>query len=80
MATTSRTPVPKSIKSSPSRTRTRERARHAARQPIRSLSASTVRQVQTAEREKRRSDLRVPVRMSRVLQQEEFQVRLGMKA
>jgi hypothetical protein len=33
--------------------------------------------VQTAAREKRRSDLRGPVHLPRMLQQQEFQVRLG---
>jgi len=77
MTTTSRTRGPKSIGSPPSHNSARERARHAAWQPLRPLPASTLRQVQTAAREKRRSDLRGPVRLPRMLQQQEFQVRLG---
>ena len=77
MPTTFRTPVLKSIESAPSRNRAHERARHAAWQPLRPLPASDLRQVQAAAREKRRSDLRKPVRLPRVLQQQELQVRLG---
>jgi hypothetical protein len=55
----------------------RECACHAAWQPLRPLAASTLRQVQAAAREKRRSDLRNPVRLPRVLQEQELQVRLG---
>ena len=77
MVTTSRTPAPKSIDSAPNHSRARERARHAARQPRRPLPASPLREVQAAAREKRRSDLRHPVRLPHVLQQQEVQVRLG---
>jgi hypothetical protein len=77
MVTTSRTPAPKSIDSAPNHSRARERARHAARQPCRPLPASPLREVQAAAREKRRSDLRHPVRLPHVLQQQEVQVRLG---
>jgi hypothetical protein len=77
MTTTSRTPVPKSVESPPSHNRACERARHAAWQPLRPLPASTLRQVQAATREKRRSDLRGPVRLPRLLQQQELQIRLG---
>ena len=74
---TSRTQVPKFIGSPPSHNRAHERARHAAWQPLRPLPASNLRQVQAAAREKRRSDLRDPVRLPSLLQQQEFQVRLG---
>jgi hypothetical protein len=77
MPTTSPTPVPKSIESPPSHNRARERARHAAGQPLRPLPASPLRQVQAAAREKRRRDLRGPIRLPGVLQQQEFQIRLG---
>jgi len=77
MATTSRTPAPKSIGSAPSHNRARDRARHAARQPRRPLPASPLREVQAAAREKRRSDLRHPVRLPNVLQRQKFQVCFG---
>lgn len=75
--TTSQTPVPGSIESPPSRKRARERARNAARQPLRPLPASTLRQVQEAAGEKRRSDLRGTVRLPRVLQQQELKGSFG---
>jgi hypothetical protein len=77
MPTTSRTPVPKSMESPPRHKRARERTCHAAGQPLRPLPASNLRQVQAAPREKRRSHLRAPFPLPRVLQQQEFQVRLG---
>ena len=77
MPTTFRTPVPKSIDSLPSHNRARERAHLVARQPLRSLTALALHQVQAATREERRSDLRGPVRLPRMLQKQRIQVRLG---
>ena len=67
----------KSARSRRSHDRSRERPRHAARQPRRLLPASAVRQVQAAAGEKRRSDQRGPVCLPRVLQQQRFQVRIA---
>jgi len=75
--TTSRTPAPKFIELPPTHNRARERARDAAWQPLRPLPAGGLREVQAAAREKRRGDLWRPVRLPRVLQQQELQVCSG---